>query len=49
MPARGIQHVDLTVEDVEQSLAFYKELLGPLGWDSDRGVCEAPPEVGKAF
>jgi glyoxylase I family protein len=31
MPARGIQHVDLTVEDVEQSLAFYKELLGPLG------------------
>ena len=31
MPARGIQHVDLAVADVERSLAFYRELLGPLG------------------
>jgi catechol 2,3-dioxygenase-like lactoylglutathione lyase family enzyme len=31
MPARGIQHLDLTVADVERSLAFYRELLGPLG------------------
>ena len=31
MPARGIQHVDLTVVDVERSLAFYLDLLGPLG------------------
>lgn len=31
MPARGIQHVDLTVADVDRSLAFYLEMLGPLG------------------
>jgi catechol 2,3-dioxygenase-like lactoylglutathione lyase family enzyme len=31
MPARGIQHVDLAVSDVDRSLAFYKDLLGPLG------------------
>jgi catechol 2,3-dioxygenase-like lactoylglutathione lyase family enzyme len=31
MPARGIQHVDLCVSDVERSLAFYLEVLGPLG------------------
>ena len=35
MPARGIQHVDLCVADVERSLAFYVELLGPLGLDED--------------
>lgn len=33
MPARGIHHVDLAVADVERSLAFYLDLLGPLGWD----------------
>lgn len=31
MPARGIQHIDLTVGDVARSLAFYLDLLGPLG------------------
>ena len=31
MPARGIQHIDLAVADVDRSLAFYNELLGPLG------------------
>ena len=31
MPARGIQHIDLTVGDVERSLAFYVDVLGPLG------------------
>lgn len=31
MPARGIQHVDLAVGDVERSVAFYYEVLGPLG------------------
>ena len=35
MPARGIQHVDLCVADVERSLAFYVELLAPLGLDED--------------
>ena len=32
MTAKGIHHVDLAVEDVERSLAFYLMLLGPLGW-----------------
>jgi catechol 2,3-dioxygenase-like lactoylglutathione lyase family enzyme len=31
MPARGINHVDLAVGDVERSLAFYLEMLEPLG------------------
>ncbi len=31
MPGRGIQHIDLAVADVDRSLAFYRELLGPLG------------------
>jgi glyoxylase I family protein len=31
MPARGIQHIDLAVTDVDRSLGFYTELLGPLG------------------
>ena len=32
MPAKGIHHVDLAVSSVEESLAFYLALLGPLGW-----------------
>ncbi len=35
MPARGIHHVDLAVRDVERSLAFYLQLLGPLGLEED--------------
>ena len=35
MPARGIHHVDLAVRDLERSLAFYFELLGPLGLEED--------------
>ena len=31
MPARTIHHVDLAVSDVQQSLAFYLAILGPLG------------------
>jgi catechol 2,3-dioxygenase-like lactoylglutathione lyase family enzyme len=31
VPARGIQHVDLAVGDVERSLVFYSAVLGPLG------------------
>ena len=31
MAARGIHHVDLAVADVDASLAFYLDLLGPLG------------------
>ena len=32
MPGKCIHHVDLAVADVERSLAFYRALLGPLGW-----------------
>jgi glyoxylase I family protein len=32
VPARRIHHVDLAVADVGRSLAFYLDLLGPLGW-----------------
>jgi catechol 2,3-dioxygenase-like lactoylglutathione lyase family enzyme len=32
VPAKGIHHVDLAVADIERSLAFYLNLLGPLGW-----------------
>jgi len=32
MPARGINHVDLTVSDVVRSIDFYTRLLGPLGF-----------------
>jgi catechol 2,3-dioxygenase-like lactoylglutathione lyase family enzyme len=38
MPARGIQHVDLAVRDVERSLAFYFAVLGPLGLEEDLRV-----------
>jgi glyoxylase I family protein len=31
VPARGIQHLDLAVADVERSLSFYRMLLEPLG------------------
>lgn len=37
MPARGIHHIDLAVSDVDRSIAFYLELLGPLGlWETMR-------------
>ena len=35
MPAPAIQHVDLCVSDVERSVAFYLEVLGPLGLERD--------------
>jgi catechol 2,3-dioxygenase-like lactoylglutathione lyase family enzyme len=31
VPARGVDHIDLAVNDVERSLAFYLGMLGPLG------------------
>lgn len=31
MPARGIQHIDLAVADIERSLAFYYGMLRSLG------------------
>ncbi len=32
LPATGPHHIDLAVSDVDRSLAFYLDLLGPLGW-----------------
>jgi len=31
MPISGLHHADLAVRDVERPLAFYLEILGPLG------------------
>ena len=36
MPAKGLHHLDLAVSDVERSLAFYLDVLGPLGWKVTR-------------
>jgi catechol 2,3-dioxygenase-like lactoylglutathione lyase family enzyme len=35
VPAPAIQHIDLCVRDVGRSLAFYLEVLGPLGLEED--------------
>jgi catechol 2,3-dioxygenase-like lactoylglutathione lyase family enzyme len=35
MPGPAIQHIDLCVRDVGRSLAFYLEVLGPLGLEED--------------
>ena len=32
MPSPNVHHVDLVVASVERSLAFYRELLAPLGY-----------------
>jgi len=32
VPARGINHVDLTVSELDRSIAFYRQLLEPLGF-----------------
>lgn len=32
MRSSGVHHVDLVVTSIERSLAFYRELLGPLGY-----------------
>jgi catechol 2,3-dioxygenase-like lactoylglutathione lyase family enzyme len=46
MRSTGVHHVDLVVSDVERSLAFYREALGPLGW---HGVLEQPGERGETI
>jgi glyoxylase I family protein len=32
MRSSGVHHVDLVVSSIERSLAFYRDLLGPLGF-----------------
>ena len=46
MRSTGVHHVDLVVSDVERSLAFYRGLLGPLGW---HGVLQDPGERGETI
>jgi catechol 2,3-dioxygenase-like lactoylglutathione lyase family enzyme len=41
-----VDHIDLVVGSLERSLAFYRELLGPLGW---KRVREAPGERGETI
>jgi catechol 2,3-dioxygenase-like lactoylglutathione lyase family enzyme len=42
----GVHHVDLVVSDVHRSLAFYREILVPLGW---HGHHEIPGERGETI
>lgn len=46
MRSTGIHHVDLVVTDVERSVRFYRELLGPLGW---HGVSNTVGERGETI
>jgi glyoxylase I family protein len=34
----GIHHLDLVVSDLERSLPFYRDLLGPLGYVREGGI-----------
>jgi glyoxylase I family protein len=42
----GVHHVDLVVSSIERSLAFYSELLGPLGFHR---VSEVEGERGESI
>jgi glyoxylase I family protein len=42
----GVHHVDLVVASIERSLAFYRDLLGPLGW---HGLSEVEGERGETI
>ena len=46
MRSTGVHHVDLVVSDLAHSLAFYRALLGPLGW---HGVSQATGERGETI
>lgn len=46
MRSTGVHHLDLVVSDLERSLRFYRELLGPLGW---HGVSNQPGERGETI
>ena len=38
MPLAGIAHIDLVVGSLDRSLAFYRGLLGPLGYSGMREI-----------
>jgi glyoxylase I family protein len=42
----GVHHVDLVVSSIERSLAFYRDLLAPLGY---RGISEVEGERGETI
>ena len=46
MRSTGVHHVDLVVSSIERSLAFYTELLGPLGYHT---VSEVEGERGETI
>ncbi len=46
MRATGVHHVDLVVSSLDRSLAFYRELLAPLGWHR---VTEVEGERGETI
>ena len=46
MRSTGVHHVDLVVSDLERSLAFYRTILGPLGW---HGVHDVRGERGETI
>ena len=46
MRSTGVHHVDLVVSSIERSLAFYSELLGPLGFHR---VSEVEGERGETI
>jgi glyoxylase I family protein len=46
MRSTGVHHVDLVVSNLERSLVFYRDLLGPLGW---HGVSRQNGERGETI
>jgi glyoxylase I family protein len=38
VPSPKLSHVDLVVSSIERSLAFYRDLLAPIGWTGLRQV-----------
>jgi len=42
----GFHHLDIVVSSIERSLAFYRDLLGPLGW---QGLGEVEGERGETI
>jgi glyoxylase I family protein len=38
VPEPVVSHIDLVVSDLERSLAFYKGLLGPIGYTVEREI-----------
>ncbi len=38
MRSTGVHHVDLVVSNLERSLAFYRTILGPVGWKNETQI-----------